>query len=58
MMAFGIPVGGNDAVWILAAGSNAVGFKQAEMMKFWIPADWIDAVLDSSGRKWCSFGFQ
>ncbi len=39
MMAFGIPVGGNDAVWILAAGSNAVGFKQAEMMKFWIPAD-------------------
>ncbi len=50
-MPFCIPVGGNDAVWILAGGNNAGGFKQAEMMQFSIPARRNNAVLDSSSRK-------
>jgi hypothetical protein len=51
MMPFCIPVGGNDAVWILAGGNNAGGLKQAEMLQFSIPARSNNAVLDSNRWK-------
>jgi|LakMenEpi03Aug12_release.lakeMendotaPanAssembly.Ray.scaffolds.fasta_scaffold3242078_1 hypothetical protein len=48
MMPFCIPLGGNDAVWILAGGNNAGGFKQAEMMQFWHPVGENDVTVDAN----------